>query len=404
MTIPFVEYVEQPHLQMLVGLMMLVLIAWLANFIVKRILVASIYKLLGLTVNQAQTLDFSFINRLSHVVPALVIAAGISKVPALYPQVEVVVANVTNAFIVLTIALAITQLFDLLYQLYRRKADVKHKPIKSYLQIIKIAIYSITLILVISALFDRSPLILLSGLGALAAVLILVFQDTLLSFVASVQISTNDVIRVGDWVEMPNLNADGDVIDIALHTVKIQNWDKTITTIPTRRFITDAFKNWRGMQESGGRRIKRSLMISQQSVRFLDDDLLQKLKQNKLLVNYLTEKEAELQAWNALQQDTSVTAEQRRLTNIGTFRAYVKAYLRHHPGIHQNMLLLVRQLAPTAEGIPLEIYCFTNTVAWVGYEETQADIFDHLIAIIPDFQLTLFESPSGRDLQGLGRR
>lgn len=399
MNLPLVAHFDDPIMQMLVGSVMLILIAWLANFIVKRLLVASIYKLLGVAVERAQQLDFSFINRLSHVVPALIIAAGVSRVPELHPQVVVVVKNVANAFIVLTIALALTQLLDLLFQLYRRQADTQHKPIKSYLQIIKIAIYSIALILVISALFDRSPLILLSGLGALAAVLILVFQDTLLSLVASVQISTNDIVRVGDWIEMPQLHADGDVIDIALHTVKVQNWDKTITTIPTRRLITDSFKNWRGMQESGGRRIKRSLMISQQSIHFLDEAMFNRLQQNKLLSQYLLDKRTEIEAWNRLHQESQVVSDVRRLTNIGTFRAYVKAYLRHHPRIHQTMTLLVRQLAPTAEGLPLEIYCFTKTVVWAEYEDIQADIFDHLIAILPEFGLSLFQNPTGVDVQ-----
>ena len=207
-------------------------------------------------------------------------------------------------------------------------------------------------------------------------------------------------MRVGDWVEMPQLNADGDVIDIALHTVKVQNWDKTITTIPTKRFITDPFKNWRGMQESGGRRIKRSLLIDEHSIHFLDAEERERLYRFNLLQDYLVNKRREIDEWNAkLAEAGQEPVNTRRITNIGTFRAYVERYLRSHPGIHQGMTLMVRQLAPTAEGLPLEIYCFTNTVAWVQYEGIQSDIFDHLLAILPEFGLRVFQNPGGADLR-----
>src|SRR5690606_10669359 len=283
-----------------------------------------------------------------------------------------------------------------------RRSDARLHPIKGYLQVVKIAVYAIATILIIASLLDRSPLILLSGLVAMAAVLMLIFQDTLLSLVASVQISSNDIIRVGDWVEMPALNADGDVIDIALHTVKVQNWDKTITTIPTKRFITDSFKNWRGMQESGGRRIKRSLYIDQSSVRFLEAEERKRLYRFNLLEEYLVNKRRELDEWNAqLAERGEEPVTTRRITNIGTLRAYVERYLRRHPVIHQGMTLIVRQLPPTADGLPLEIYCFTNTVAWAEYEAIQADIFDHLLAILPEFGLQVFQHPSGADLRQL---
>jgi miniconductance mechanosensitive channel len=230
----------------------------------------------------------------------------------------------------------------------------------------------------------------------------LIFQDTILSLVASVQISSNDVIRVGDWVEMPQLNADGDVIDIALHTVKVQNWDRTITTIPTRRFMTDPFKNWRGMQESGGRRIKRSLMLDQQSVSFLNTEQIQRLSRFRLLQAYLTEKQHEIDEWNkSLAEQGKEPVNTRRITNLGTFRAYVLHYLKNHAGIHQNMTCMVRQLAPGADGLPLEIYCFTNTTAWVSYENIQSDIFDHLLAILPEFGLQVYQHPSGTDVRAL---
>ena len=224
----------------------------------------------------------------------------------------------------------------------------------------------------------------------------------MLSLVASVQISSSDIVRVGDWIEMPQLNADGDVIDIALHTVKVQNWDKTITTIPTKRFISDPFKNWRGMQESGGRRIKRSLLLDQTSISFLSPEQITRLQRFLLLGHYLNSKQSELLSWNsALAEASQEPANTRRVTNIGTFRAYVEHYLRQHPGIHQEMTQLVRQLSPTADGLPLELYCFTNTIAWARYEAIQSDIFDHLLAILPEFGLRVFQHPSGADMREL---
>ncbi|OCW98660.1 mechanosensitive ion channel family protein [Alishewanella sp. HH-ZS] len=390
------------QLAMWLGLVILLSLSWLANFIVKHILLRSVFKLLGLQKSQCEQrgLDFSFISRLANVVPALVISTLIHKIPLLPTLLVQVVVNVTNAFVVLTIAMALSKLLTLVNSLYSRREDAKSKPIKGYIQLLKIVIYAVAVILMIAALFDRSPLILLSGLGAMAAVLMLIFQDTLLSLVASVQISSNDVIRVGDWVEMPQLNADGDVIDIALHTVKIQNWDRTITTIPTRRFMTDPFKNWRGMQQSGGRRIKRSVQLDQQSVRFLTADEINRLKRFRLLKQYLDEKEAEIRAWNQqLAEQGQEPVNTRRITNLGTFRAYVLRYLQSHAGIHQGMIQMVRQLAPSADGLPLEIYCFTNTTAWVNYEGIQSDIFDHLLAILPEFGLQVYQHPSGMDMR-----
>ena len=402
------DFIEQlsanPFLYSLAALGALLVLAWLGNWIVKRILLRAIFHALRATpVRQLEENgNLKFIARLANVVPALIISEGILFVPGLPEALTAVVSNVARAFSVLTVALAISHVLTLLNTLYERRPDAQHKPIKGYLQVVKIVVFVIAIIMMIALLIDRSPLILLSGLGAMAAVLMLVFQDTLLSLVASVQISSNDIIRVGDWIEVPQLNADGDVIDIALHTVKVQNWDRTITSIPTKRFITDSFKNWRGMQESGGRRIKRSLMIDQQSVHFLNDEEKQRLRRFRLLADYLQEKQQEIDAWNAqLQEQGKEPVNTRRITNLGTFRAYVNHYLRNHAGIHQNMTLMVRQLAPTADGLPLEIYCFTNTTAWVAYEGIQADIFDHLLSIIPEFGLRVYQHPSGQDVRDI---
>lgn len=237
----------------------------------------------------------------------------------------------------------------------------------------------------------------------MAAVLMLIFQDTILSLVAGVQITSNNLIKIGDWVEIPQLNADGDVIDITLHTVKVQNWDKTITSIPIKKFVTDSFKNWRGMEESGGRRIKRSLFLDQNSIHFLSREEEEHLSKFSLLRGYLNEKKEEIQEWNQqLQKDNNDTINYRRVTNIGTFRAYVFQYLRNHPKIRQDMTLLVRQLPLTSQGLPLELYCFTNDIRWASYENIQADIFDHILAILPEFGLKVFQEPSGCDFRQFG--
>lgn len=392
-----------PELQTLTFSVLLIIAAWLSNWLVKRVLVRGLYRLLR-HASDAQVQDFGIIKRLSNIVPALLLSAGVSAIPGLPEAAVSVVRNVCSGFIVLTIALALSALLDIANLLHQRRKDAHLHPIKGYLQVVKIVLYVVSSILIIATLIDRSPLILLSGLGAMAAVLMLIFQDTILSLVASVQISSSDIIRVGDWIEMPQLNADGDVIDIALHTVKVQNWDKTITSIPTKRFISDPFKNWRGMQECGGRRIKRSLYLDQTSIGFLDAEAIARLQRVSLLRQYLKHKHSELLSWNsALAEDAQEPANTRRITNIGTFRAYVEHYLRQHPQINQSMTQLVRQLSPTADGLPLELYCFTNTIAWGSYESTQSDIFDHLLAILPEFGLRVFQHPSGADMRVLGR-
>lgn len=403
--VTFLSWLEDyPQLESALALALLVVVALLANFIVKRVLVRGLYRLFRNVPQTQQALnpENSVIARLANVVPALIISLGIKLVPGLPEGLVTVIQNVAGAFIVLTIALAVGNVLNLVNELYERRPDANQRPIKGYLQVVKIGVYGVATILIIATLVDRSPLILLSGLGAMAAVLMLIFQDTLLSLVASVQISSNDIIRIGDWVEMPQLNADGDVIDIALHTVKVQNWDKTITTIPTKRFMTDPFKNWRGMQESGGRRIKRSIMIDQQSIHFLSAEEVGRLSRFRLLGSYLEQKQKEIDAWNQqLAEQGKEPVNTRRITNIGTFRAYVDQYLRSHGGIHQGMTLMVRQLSPTPEGLPIELYCFTNNTAWVVYEGIQSDIFDHLLAILPEFGLRVYQQPSGLDLREL---
>lgn len=391
-----------PWLYSLVSLLFLICLAAIANFVVKKILLQILNRLLGKTAygRDEQLRRYGVIERLANIMPALVISVGIMMVPDLPHSVVAVTRNVAHAFIILTLAMGLAAALSVADTLYHRRPESRLKPIRGYIQIVKIAVYVIAAILIIATLIDRSPLILLSGLGAMAAVLILVFQDTLLSFVASIQISSTDMVRVGDWIEMPSLNADGEVIDIALHTIQIQNWDKTITTVPIRKMVTDSFKNWRGMQEAGGRRIKRAIHLDQTSVRFLSPQEIEKLSRFRHLETYLQRKQEELKEWNGrLGEKSCISANTRRITNAGTFRAYVEDYLRTHPNIHQRMTLLVRQMPPGPDGLPLEIYCFTSDTAWGVYEAIQADIFDHLLAILPEFGLSVFQRPSGADFR-----
>lgn len=376
----------------------LLVLAFIVNFITKCILLRGLQRILkALPVGDSEEnkIRMAIISRLANIVPALVLSYGVVAIPDVHDTLEIIIRNVCNAFVVLTSAMALAKILDLIEIVYRRRPDAASKPIKGYLQLLKIFIFAVAVILIVATLINRNPLILLSGLGAMAAVLMLIFQDTILSFVASIQLGTNDMVRIGDWIEMPSQNADGDVIEVALHTVKVQNWDKTITTVPVRKLITDSFKNWRGMQEAGGRRIKRALYLDQRSVRFLDDAEIQRLEDFVLLDEYLDGKRKELAAWNEkLERQGAKPINERRVTNLGTFRAYVEQYLRSSPHIHQGMTLLVRQLQPGASGIPLEIYCFTNDTRWAVYEGIQSDIFDHLLAILPIFDLRVFQQCS----------
>ncbi|MBD8525705.1 mechanosensitive ion channel family protein [Pseudomarimonas arenosa] len=398
------EIEANPWLATMVSLAGLILAAWLADLVTKRILLRLVKRIVRVTTVKWDDalLDRGVIDRVSHVVPALVIYWGVDLVSAISDDWVRVLRNVALSYIVLTLALGAAKLLGTVNSLYEARDTLRAKarPIKGYVQVAQLLIYLLSGIVIVAVLIERSPLLLLSGLGAMTAVLLLVFKDTLMSLVASIQLTSHDMLRVGDWIQMPALEADGDVIDIALHTVKVQNWDKTITTIPTYRLIAEPFRNWRGMSESGGRRIKRAVLIDQRSVRFLRDDERGRLSRFALIEDYLVRKKGELERWNESLRDAALEpVNTRRLTNLGTFRAYVEAYLRTHPKIHQNMTLLVRQLAPGPTGIPIELYCFTNTTAWAEYEGVQSDIFDHLLAILDEFDLRVFQEPGGADLR-----
>lgn len=391
-------------LEMLLGLSVLILFAWLANWIAKHVLVRGIRRftqLLPLSRDGALS-RYQMIERFANIVPALIIRNGISEVPHLSPSLIRIIEMLAQASVFITIVLTLSAGLNVINNIYMRRPDSRNKPIKGYLQLIKIILFIVCALLIIGTFLQKNVFTLLAGFGAMAAVIMLVFQNTILSLVASIQISSYDMVRMGDWITMPGLNADGDVIDMSLNTIKVQNFDKTITTIPTNRLITDTFMNWRGMTDAGGRRIKRAILIDQTSVHFLNHEEYQHLKSSFLLDKYLDEKNREIVAWNEKLGDQANTKlNQRALTNIGTLRAYLNHYLQNHPGIHQGMTLLVRQLEPTAQGLPLEIYCFTNDTNWTFYENVQSDIFDHLLAILPEFGLRVYQQPTGNDLAQL---
>lgn len=369
-------------------------ISWLSYLFSCRI----ILQLLKAFFKQTEThiddvlIERGVLNRLAYAVPLLVVYLFSD----LFPDFSPIIQQILSALFVIVCILVVNSVLDAVNEVYSKSKFIRQLNIKSYLQITKLILNILAGIVVIAILIDKSPIYLLSGIGALTAVLLLIFKDTILSFVASIQIHSNDLFKIGDWLEVPQFGADGDVIDIALHTVKIQNWDKTISIIPAHKLIDSSFKNWRGMSESGGRRIKRSLFIDQTSIRFCDEGTINKLKSIEVLAPYLESRIPEIDESNLdINMETMVNG--RRLTNIGSFRAYIEAYLKNHSMIHDKHTFLVRQLAPGEFGIPIEIYVFTNVTDWIKYEAIQADIFDHLLAVLTEFDLQVFQNPTGKD-------
>lgn len=395
-----------PLLPVAISLLALLLAAVIADLIVKRILVRAVRSLAKRSRSSWDDamVSHNVFGRLAQIVPALMVYSGVTLIASVPDTAQLLIRNVAMGYIVFMLTLSATAFLSAANTIYAATPIAKDRPLKGFVQLVQIVIWVFGGVMIVSAVLDRSPLLLLSGFGAMTAILLLVFKDTILSLVASVQLTAQDMVRVGDWIEMPKFGADGDVVDVQLHTVKVQNWDKTITTIPTHRLITDSFKNWRGMSQTGARRIKRAVVIDISSIRFQTDEEIAHFKRFALLGDYIEDKEQELSDFNtALDNAVAADVNRRRLTNVGTFRAYAFNYLKNHPRIDQNMTLIVRQLASGDSGLPIEIYCFSNTTAWAAYEDIQSDIFDHLLAIVPEFGLRLFQKPAGSDLANFNR-
>ena len=384
------------------GVLLVLFVALTANRVTKRVVVRGIARLARRTTASWDdvVMRHRVLQRVAHLVPALVIYHFATPVLAGYDQLTAVVRQGALIYMIVIAALAADSVVNVGIEIVRGSRLPRELPVRSIAQVLKLVVYAVTAISVLALVLGRSPLLLLSGLGAMSAVTMLVFKDTILGFVAGIQLSANRMVSRGDWIEMPKHGADGDVLDVGLTTVKVQNWDKTITTIPTYALIGESFKNWRGMAESGGRRIKRALYIDVGSIRFCDEEMLARFSKIQYIADYLKDKREEIANWNAARGvEPASLADGRHLTNVGTFRAYVVAYLRHHPMVHQDMTFLVRQLAPTEHGLPIEVYVFSRDQVWSRYEAIQADIFDHLLAVVPEFDLRVFQSPSGRDVE-----
>jgi len=387
-------------LQSAIAVVIVLILAWLSDVISRKVLITVITKLVRRTKTHWDDilLERKVFNKISHFAPAIIInlSAGMisHETTGLYVQ------NATQIYMIILTVMLIDSFFSAANDIYNTLPVSKTRPIKGYIQIVKIFFYIMGCISIISILIGKTPIYILGTMGAFVAVLILVFKDTILGFVASIQLSANKMVNIGDWISMPSKSADGTVIDISLNTVKVQNWDKTISTIPTYTLVSESFNNWKGMEESGGRRIKRHLNIDVKSIHFLNDEEIEMAEKIKLISNYIVEKKAEIKQVNP---ENEIPVNQKRLTNIGTFRKYIEAYLQNHPKIHNEMTFLVRQLQPSEKGLPIEIYVFSNDQEWANYEAIQSDIFDHILAIVPEFNLKVFQNPTGDDFKNLNK-
>ncbi|MDC0358605.1 mechanosensitive ion channel family protein [Oligoflexia bacterium] len=378
----------------------IIFLAVVANFIAKKFILRILKKII--TASKITWDDLLIKNkvfdRLSHIAPALVIYGCAA---ALFPNEEgfrLLTERIAFGYMILIGALVVDAVLSAGCEVLETFQATKDHPIKTYVQVLKIILYALTAIFILGTLLNRSPWALISGLGAMTAIVMLVFKDSILGFVASIQLAGYNLVRVGDWISFPKYGADGDVIDISLNVIRIQNWDKTIASIPTHAFMSNSYSNWRGMSESGGRRIKRAISVDMTTVKFSTAEEIEKYKNIHLITDYITSKNEELKQFNRDNKiDESTLVNGRRITNLGTFRAYIEAYIKNHPMIHKGMTLLVRQLAPTETGIPIEIYAFSSDQSWGNYEAIQADIFDHIVAVISQFDLKVFQNPTGSD-------
>jgi len=385
-------------------LVVMVLLSWAANVITKRFIVAVLDRFMKKTKTKYDDflVERKVFHKLSHLAPAVVVLLSIDVIFYNFPAFSSFLNNVVYVYILFVFISSLTSFLKAVDDAYNTFDFSKERPIKGYIQVLQIVIYSIAVIATISILFGVNMTAIFAGMGALAAVILLIFKDTILGLVAGVQLTANNMVKIGDWISMPSHNADGIVQEITLNTVKVQNWDKTITTIPTYALVANSFSNWRGMEESGGRRIKRHISIDMESVKFCDEKMINKFREIAYLKDYIDKKQKELEEYNKINNfDDSVLVNGRRMTNLGVFRKYLEEYLKHNPNINLNMTFLVRHLQPNEKGLPIEIYVFSKDQAWANYEGIQADIFDHILAVIPEFELSVFQFPTGRDMKKL---
>lgn len=389
------------HFSNMTVLLMMVITCFLSSFIFKKLVIKYIKKIVDKTKTKWDDILFErkVFSKIGHIPPAVIIY----YFSFLYEEnIKIFLQKLAYIYIII-LGIVIMNLFlTSIEDIYNTYKVSKEKPIKSYIQVIKMFLIIIGIIILIGDIIGKSPWKLLSGIGAMTAVLLLIFKDSILGFVAGIQLAANNMVKIGDWIEVPKYGADGDVIEINLTNIKVQNWDRTITTMPVYALTTESFKNWRGMSESGGRRIKRAIYIDMSTIKFCNDEMLERFKKIEYIKSYIKEKQNEIKKFNEDNNiDMSNFVNGRRLTNLGTFRAYVYNYLKNHPYINKDMILLVRQLDLTSNGIPLEIYAFSSDKAWVNYENIQSDIFDHVLSIINEFDLRIFQNPSGNDFREL---
>lgn len=398
------EILNQQWAQVTVSLIALIMAAIVVNCIVQKLLLRGLERLIKGTqfANDKEIRRHNVIPRLANIIPALVISYGISYSPNMPEIVSMLLLDVVNAFIIAMLSMATIGGLSVINTIYERRGS-KSRPITNFIQGAKIIILIGAGLLIIAQVGNKSISEVLLGLGAMAAVLTLIFRDSILSFIAGVQIAFSDTIRVGDWLSVPSQGADGTVVEISLYFVQIQNFDKTIAVIPIQKLVNESFKNWRGMTQSGGRRIKRYVSIDQTTVTFLNNQQLENLKKIEILETYINDKDSEISQWNKTKSSSS-PVNTRQLTNIGTFRAYLTQYLKFHPRLQNKMTMMVRQLPSSQVGIPIEIYCFTDTTDWGDYEDIQADIFDHILAVLPTFELSVYQDVGGYDVRRLQNR
>ena len=385
-------------------LLIIILLALAVDYICRYILLGAFKKFAKKTTNQLDDLiiEKKIINKGMHIIPSILI---FTMLPLAYPspadkEILVLLQKLCQIYIITVSLLFINSLLNLGLELFHRNDKFKDKPLKGFVQIVQVILFSVGIILLISILINESPSTIFTGIGASAAILMLVFKDTILGFVAGIQLSANDMLRVDDWISMPKYGADGTVIEITLNTVKVKNFDNTISTIPPYALISESFQNWRGMRESPGRRIKRSINLDMNSVKFCTPEMLEKYRKISLLAGYIDDTENKLQTYNQTNQiDNTILVNGRRQTNLGVFRAYLQRYLESLPEVNKEMICMVRHLQPTEKGIPMELYFFSSIKDWVIYETIQADVFDHVLAVIPEFDLQIFQELSGSDVR-----